>query len=75
MVVTIQLVSGDDSAAEVRVASEVEIVANADPQRLADAVAARARDAALLLVEHERALAPVASGCDFVPLACLLPRA
>jgi hypothetical protein len=69
MVVTIQLAAATPCNDEIEITSEVEVVASASD--LAEAVARRARDAALQLVEHAPLLAAPAGG-GFVPLSRLL---
>jgi hypothetical protein len=74
MVVTLQLVATDSTADAIEVSSEIVLADDcATGGNLADAVARRARDAALQLLEH---LPEPASGSarDFVPLADVLPR-
>jgi hypothetical protein len=74
MVVTLQLVATDSTADAIEVSSEIVLDGECPPAGdLAEAVACRARDAALQLLEHLPEPAH-ASARDFVPLADVLPR-
>jgi len=75
MFVTIQIVASGVTSKEIEISSELDLaVSTSDRGSLADAVAARARDAALCLLEQIPALPPPASD-GFVPLSRLLRHA
>ena len=74
MLVTLQLVAVDASTDSIEVSTAVDVTPGATgTAEAADAVAARAHDAALFLMKQIPCFGDVEGG--FVPLANVLPRA